>query len=41
MPKPSSNVPTKDKVGYNTIESAMKQNHKSSNPISTVRKNSK
>jgi hypothetical protein len=38
MPRPSNNTPTKEKVGYNTIESAAKAQIKSSNPISTVRK---
>lgn len=41
MPKPSTNVPTKEKVGYHTVESAMKSNYKSSNPLSTARKNGK
>lgn len=38
MPKPSTNVPTNEKVGYDKVESAMKSQIKSSNPLSTVRK---
>lgn len=38
MPKPSTNVPTKESVGSNKVESAMKSQAKSSNPLSTVRK---